>query len=172
VAQLRIKPLPAPGFEQRIRKYIDTLSIIDTHEHLVGPEMLGNSFFLDFSLLLLQNGYDDLISAGMPDTLYDELFNEELTPASKWKIIEPWWQNSFNTSFNRIILYGMKHLYGIDSLNASTVGPLSDKIKKAYETNWFDRILIDSCRIRYLIKDGNYMPGKDNYVKYVKRFDN
>ncbi len=171
-AQLRIKPLPVPGFEQRIRKYIDTLSIIDTHEHLVGPEMLSNGFFLDFSLLLLQNGYDDLISAGMPDTLYDELFNEELPPASKWKIIEPWWQNSFNTSFNRIILYGIKHLYGIDGLNASTVGPLSDKIKKAYETNWFDRILLDSCRIRYLIKDGNYMPGKDNYVKYVKRFDN
>lgn len=74
-AQLQIKPPPDQGFESRIRKYIDTLSIIDTHEHLVGPEMLADGFFLDFSLLLLQNGYDDLISAGMPDTLYDKLFN-------------------------------------------------------------------------------------------------
>lgn len=171
-AQLRVKPLQVPDFGQRIRDYIDTLHIIDTHEHLVGPEMLNNGFFLDFSLLFLQNGYDDLISAGMPDTLYDELFNEELPVLEKWKIIEPWWQNSFNTSFNRIILYSMKHLYGIDDLNASTVGPLSEKIRQAYETNWFDRILLDSCRIRYLIKDGNYMPGKDVYVKYVKRFDN
>lgn len=171
-AQLQVKALPLPGFDLRIRKYIDTLSIIDTHEHLVGPEMLSNGFFLDFSLLLLQNGYDDLISAGMPDTLYDKLFNEELPSSEKWNIIDPWWQNSFNTSFNRIILYGIKHLYGIDDLNASTVGPLSEKIRQAYETNWFDRILLDSCRIKYLIKDGNYMPGKDVYVKYVKRFDN
>ena len=70
-AQLQIKSLPEPGFDSRIREYIDTLSIIDTHEHLLGPELLKDGFFLDFSLLLLQNGYDDLISAGMPDTLYD-----------------------------------------------------------------------------------------------------
>ena len=170
-AQLQIKPPPVQGFERRIREYIDTLNIIDTHEHLVGPEMLNGGFFLDFSLLLLQNGYDDLISAGMPDTLYDKLFNEELQPSAKWEIVEPWWQNSFNTSFNRIILYGIRRLYGIDDLNASTVGPLSEKIRKAYETNWFDRILLDSCRIKYLIKDGNHMPGRDVYVKYVKRFD-
>ena len=170
-AQLQIKPPPDQGFESRIRKYIDTLSIIDTHEHLVGPEMLADGFFLDFSLLLLQNGYDDLISAGMPDTLYDKLFNEEIQPSVKWEIVEPWWENSFNTSFNRIILYGIRHLYGIDDLNASTVVPLSEKIRKAYETNWFDRILLDSCRIKYLIKDGNYMPGRDVYVKYEKRFD-
>ena len=50
--QLQIKPPPDQGFEKRIRKYIDTLSIIDTHEHLVGPEMLADGFFLDFSLLL------------------------------------------------------------------------------------------------------------------------
>ncbi len=171
-AQLQIKSLPEPGFDSRIREYIDTLSIIDTHEHLLGPELLKDGFFLDFSLLLLQNGYDDLISAGMPDTLYDELFNEELSPMTKWKIIEPWWQNSFNTSFNRIILYGIKHLYGIDDLNASTIVPLSEKIRNAYETNWFDRILRDSCHISYLISDGNFIPGRESYVRYVKRFDN
>jgi len=56
-------------------------------------------------------------------------------------------------------------------LNESTVAPLSDKIKKAYETDWFDRIIRDSCRIDYVIQDGYYMPGKDSYFRYAKRFD-
>ena len=132
---------PVPGFETRIRKYIDSLRIIDTHEHLIGPEMLRESFFLDFSLLFMQNGYDDLVSAGMPDTLFDVIFNEPLTPVRKWQIMEPYWKNSFNTSFNRMILYSIRNLYGIEELNESTVGPLSEKIKKAYETDWFDIIL-------------------------------
>jgi len=170
-AQQNIHLLPVQGYESRIRDYIDSLEIIDTHEHLLGPELVKNGFFLDFSLLFMQNGYDDLVSAGMPASSYEPFFNELLTPEKKWEIIEPYWNNSFNTSFNRIILYGIRNLYGISELNASTVGPLSEKIKKAYESDWFDRILLDSCRIRYIIKDGNYMPGRDEYVRYAKRFD-
>lgn len=159
------------GYEYQIRNYVDSLMIIDTHEHLINPEIINNSYFLDFSLLFLQNGYDDLLSAGMPDSLYNYLFNKPLAPKQKWKLIEPYWNNSFNTSFNRIILRSIKDLYGIDDLNETTVEPLSDKIKKAYSTDWYDRILKDSCRIKYIIKDGNYEPGKDDYFRYAKRFD-
>ncbi len=107
----------------------------------------------------------------MPDTLFDVIFNEPLTPVRKWQIMEPYWKNSFNTSFNRMILYSIRNLYGIEDLNETTVGPLSEKIKKAYETNWFDIILRDSCKIDYIIKDGNNIPGKDGYFRYAKRFD-
>lgn len=170
-AQQNIHLLPDQGYESRIRDYVNSLEIIDTHEHLLGPELVKNGFFLDFSLLFMQNGYDDLVSAGMPSSSYEPFFNESLSPEKKWEIIEPYWNKSFNTSFNRTILYGIRNLYGISELNALTVGPLSEKIKKAYESDWFDRILLDSCRIRYIIKDGNYMPGRDEYVRYIKRFD-
>jgi uncharacterized protein len=170
-AQKNSSIMPVSGFDDRIRNCLDTITVIDTHEHLIGPEMLKDTYFLDFSLLFMQNGYDDLVSAGMPDTLYDDIFNHSTDPVTKWKIIEPYWNNSFNTSFNRMILYSARKFYGINELNASTIGPLSDKIRKAYESNWFDQIIRDSCRIKYLIKDGNYMPGKDDYVKYEKRFD-
>lgn len=170
-AQKFLHNIPAPGFENRIINYIDTIRIIDTHEHLIGPEMLTDSYFLDFSLLFMQNGYDDLVSAGMPDTLFNSIFNSHLEPVSKWKIIEPYWNNSFNTSFNRMIIQSASTFYGINELNESTVGPLSEKIRKAYETDWFDRIIRDSCRIDFIIKDGNYMPGKDGFIRYEKRFD-
>lgn len=170
-AQQYAHPSATPGYESRISNYIDSLRVIDTHEHLFTTEILKGSSFLDFMLLFQQNGYDDLISAGMPDSLFDRLFNETLTPEKKWDLIEPYWNNSFNTSFNRIILRGISRLYDIDALNENSVGALSEKISLAYSTDWFDRILRDSCKIDYIIQDGYYMPGKDDYFRYAKRFD-
>lgn len=160
-----------PGFENRIRNYVDSLRIVDTHEHLFTPDILKGSNFLDFMMLFQQNGYDDLVSAGMPDTLFDKLFNEPLAPGEKWNLIEPYWNNSFNTSFSRVILQGIRQLYGIEGLNEYTVSAVSEKIQKAYSTDWFDRLLRDSCNIDYIIQDGYYMPGRDDYFRYAKRFD-
>ena len=162
---------PNAGYEKRIREYIDTLRIIDNHEHLLPPEILKESSFFDFMSLFQQYGYDYLISAGMPPDNFNSLFNEPLSPQKKWKIIEPYWKRTFNTSINRVILLGMRHLYGYSYLNENTVGPLSEKIRNAYNTDWFDRILRDSCRIDYVIQDGLYMQGKDDYFRYAKRFD-
>ncbi|MFZ0280278.1 MAG: hypothetical protein WAL29_01405, partial [Bacteroidales bacterium] len=171
IAQETTVHLLQPGYENRIRNYVDSLEVIDTHEHLFTPEIIKGSYFLDFMLLFQQNGFDDLKSAGLPDSLFNRLFNEPLTPAQKWILIEPYWKNTFNTSFNRVILKGVKDLYNIDNLSLNTVGPLSEKIKKAYSTNWFDEIIRDSCHIKYVIQDGYYMPGKDDYFRYVRRFD-
>ena len=170
-AQVPYNPSLVPGYETRIRNYVDSLRVIDTHEHLFDPDLLKETFLLDFMLLFQQNGYDDLKSAGLPDSLFDPLINEPTTPRQKWKLIEPYWKNSFNTSFNRIILSGIKNLYGINGLNESTVGPLSDKIKKAYQTDWFDRILRDSCRIDYVLQDGFDLPGREEYFRHTRRFD-
>ena len=162
---------PAPGYALRIKEYVDSLRIIDTHEHLFDPALLMKSFSFDFMLLFHQNGYDDLRSAGLPDSLFDPLFNEEHSPIIKWKLIEPYWSNSFNTSFHRIILNGIRKLYGIDGLNESSVDLLSQRIKEVYRTDWFTRILRDSCRIDYVIQDGFELPREYQFIRYAKRFD-
>jgi len=162
---------PSPGFESRLKNYVDSLRVIDNHEHLFDPAIIRGSSFQDFMLLFQQNGYDDLISAGMPGSLFDKLYNEDATPLQKWKIIEPYWKNSFNTSFSRIIIQGIEGLYNIDDLNESTVTRLSEKIKNVYITNWMDRLLKDSCKIDFVIQDGYSLPGKDSYARYARRFE-
>lgn len=161
-----------PKLERRMSGYIDSLRVIDTHEHLFTPEIVNGSNFSDHMLLFQQNGYDDLVSSNMPHELFDSLYNEPLSPEQKWKIIEPYYRNTFNTSYIRIILTGIDRLYGIRELNEHTVKPLAGEIKKTYSTGRFDRILRDSCRIDYVIQDGFYMEGKDDYFRYARRFDN
>lgn len=165
------KSNPVEGYERRIRNYVDSLRIIDTHEHLFPPEIINGSNFNDFMLLFQQNGYDDLRLAGLPKSLFDPLYNEPLPPVAKWNYIEPYWRNTFNTSFSRIILQGIKRLYNIDGLDRSTVTGLSDKIRTVYKNGWMDRILRDSCRIDYVIQDGYQFANNPDYIRYARRFE-
>jgi hypothetical protein len=159
-----------PGYEQRIKDYIDTLKIFDTHEHLFNPEQLKKTNFLDFTMLLQPNSYDDLISSGMSDTVFKQLFNDPLTPLEKWRIIEPFWGKSFNTTYNRVLLQAIRDLYGTNDLNENTVETLSTRIKKAYEGDWYTHVFKDLCRIDYILQDGEKISLNNGSIRYVKRF--
>ena len=34
-AQIQVRPLPQPGYEERIRQAVENIRLIDTHEHLM-----------------------------------------------------------------------------------------------------------------------------------------
>jgi hypothetical protein len=161
---------PSSGYENRIRNYIDSLRIVDTHEHFFEAEDLRKTNFLDFTLLLFQNSWDDLRSAGMPDTVYDYLFNKPLPAHEKWKIIEPWWSRTFNTSSNRVITRAVKEIYGISILNDSTVDLLSVKMKEVYGTAWFNHVLNDICRFDFVLQESDNLGDKSSFVRYTQKF--
>jgi len=168
--QAFLKSSPLGGFEQRITQYIDTLRIVDTHEHFTSPGLLKKSYFMDFTLLLYNYNINDLRSAGLPDSLFDPLFNQSLSPRQKWRLIEPYWKLSFNTASNRVALIAARELYGIYDLNDQTVDELSSKIRKNYSNDWFNKVLREHCRIDYVILDGNDPDIKEDYIKHVRRF--
>lgn len=161
---------PLPGYEQRIRDYINNLRIVDTHEHMFHPEKLKNTYFLDFTLMLHQNGYDDLVSAGMPDSIYNMIFNSPRTPAEKWRLIEPWWKNSFNTASHKVIMVAAKNMYGMNELNDSTVSELSGLMRQAYNGDWFNYMLQEVCRFDYVIQESEALGENRKYIKYTEKF--
>lgn len=170
-AQVPFIQSPSPGYEERIREHIDTLTVFDTHEHLIDPEMLKKAGFLDFAMLLLENSYNDLISAGMPDTLFNRIFSPGLPPLEKWKTIEPYWKGAFNTANNRILLRAIRDLYGISEFDTSSVLTLSSVMKNLYGDRWFDQVMKSKCKIDFVIMDGPRFSTKREYVRYAQRFD-
>ncbi len=163
-------PGPQPGFEDRIKDYIDSLRVFDTHEHLYDPVLTNKSGIVDFTVLLLENGFNDLVSSGMPDSLFEYIYDNKVSPSAKWSVIEPYWENASNTASNKIIMTAIRDLYGINDLNASTVIELSKRMKASYNYPWFDDVIINKCRIDYVIQDVDVLYHKPPYARYTNRF--
>lgn len=171
-AQVRIYPPAKDGYEKRIRNYIDSMRVVDTHEHLMNPAGIAKSVMCDFTLLLHHYADDDIKSAGMKKAVFDGMLSDTtLTVMQKWNMIKPYWENSTNTAYNRVVLLTIKELFGIDKLDETTVEELSAKIKKAYKTDWFDYVIEEKCKADFVIVDGNDRSyGDPAKFRYVQRF--
>jgi hypothetical protein len=89
----------------------------------------------------------------------------------KWGILKPYWEKSFNTSYNRAVLLTADSLFGIKNLDETTVTELSKKIKKAYQSDWYNTILKEKCNIGFLINDGTDRSfGDSSMMRYTQHF--
>jgi predicted TIM-barrel fold metal-dependent hydrolase len=110
-----------------------------------------------------------MVSSGMPDSVYNQLFNSDLAPLDKWEIVEPYWEKTFNTSSNRVILNAARDLYKIDELNDSTVVLLSSRMKEAYNGDWFNHVLKDLCRFDYVMQESDFVGVNSDFVRYTDK---
>ncbi len=170
--QVTLMPEPVPGFERRIRNCVDTLPVVDTHEHLVNPAGIVRSGMFDFMLLFHQYADDDIKSAGMSKPLFAALLTDSLSVTGKWRVMKPFYEASFNTAYNRVTMLTAEKLFGISELDDNSVVVLSDKIKAAYQGDWYTHILRDKCRIDYLINDDTDRSfGDPGMFRYTGRFN-
>ncbi|NQT27745.1 amidohydrolase family protein [candidate division KSB1 bacterium] len=170
-AQIQVRELPEPGFEERIREYVNDLWIVDTHEHLAKEEGMLERSDLDFTLLWNHYAKDDLISSGMGSAVYSMVKNPEISVADRWEIFKPFWEASRNTGYNRMCLVVMEGLFGILDLNDDTVVELSEQIQAAYMPGWYRNVLKEKAHIEVAILDvGRRETDPDMFV-HVERFD-
>jgi len=174
LAQVRIKPLPEPGYEQRIRDFVDRMKVVDTHEHLPNPADIPRGS--DFTRLFRTYPHWDLASGKMQSGSPLSLLNVSMTPAEKWEILRPFWEGSFNTAFNRMVLLAADRLYGVKNLDASTVEELSARMNAVYRDpiDWYNRVIRDQCGIEYIINDWRREErhfGDRSMFRFVRRFD-
>ncbi len=173
-AQVQVVSKPAPGYEQRIRDYVNNMRIVDTHEHLQNPSNYKNSGMKDFTLLFHHYSEADIRSGGMPKELVRKILKDSLTVIQKWNIFKPYWENTANTAYNRAVMLTIQKLFGINELNDKTVEDLSNKIKNAYQSpdNWYLEVLKDKCKIDYIVYDAKSINYGDPAMNRVaRRFD-
>jgi uncharacterized protein len=176
VAQVRVEPLAQPGYEKRIKDFVANVMVVDTHEHLLNPAGFDKSM-LDFMLLFRHYAAGDFQSVGFKREKFNQLLTDSLPLRKKWHILENYWERTSNTAYNRAILLAAKELFGIEKIDETTVEELSEKIRKAYEKDWYTEVLKKRCRIEYVIEDypfadwENRSLGDPEMYKYVKKFD-
>ncbi|MGC9353574.1 MAG: amidohydrolase family protein [Mariniphaga sp.] len=150
---------------------LDTLPVVDTHEHLASINSLSKSKTLDFMWLFHQYADDDIKAAGMSKPQFFQLMSDSMIVSEKWEILQPYYEASFNTAYNRVTLLSVNHLFRVKEFNEKTVHLLTDKLREVNQIDWYNTVLRDRCNIQFVINDSRPIPGNPDFFRYTTRFD-
>jgi uncharacterized protein len=135
------------GAYKELLYYINTLDIIDTHEHLPSNEEDRDKETDVLTEYLSQYFNRDLLSAGLAKTDYTKIIEEKFPIMEKWKIVEPYWEVSKYTGYGRALNIAVRDLYGIDKIDRSTIEELNKKFLETLKPGYFKEILKNRCKI-------------------------
>lgn len=132
---------------EELYKFIDELSIIDTHEHLPLREELRNKDADVFQEYLSHYISTDLISAGLSQEQYRQVMDGDLPIMTRWKILEPYWDCVQFTGYARALQIAVRDLYGIPHIGRDTIEELNEKFRASIYPGRFREVLHDKCKI-------------------------
>ncbi len=147
--------------------HIQSLKIIDTHEHL--PFESERSKETDVLAEWLTHYFScDLVSAGLSDGDLSTVRDSSIDLKKRWKIVEPCWHAAESTGYGRVLALTAKDIYGIDEINSRTIGQLDDSFKKARAKGGHYRfVLQDKSGIALSICCGMYEPYQETKDPFV-----
>jgi len=153
-------PPQATDVRKQIFAKVWSTPLIDTHEHLydethrLQPDAKG-----DWTSVL--SGYlgSDLLSAGMPQDVFDKFYGDPLPPVEKWKLLEPYWPAVKNTGYGRAACISLQQLYGVDDLSAAMVERVQAGYGETVRPGFYQRVLcelsnIESCQVNSFVSGG------------------
>lgn len=132
--------------KEKILKEIESIKVIDAHEHLA-PEEERLKKKLDIFALFSHYTKGDLMRAGMGENEYNSLFNQDIPLEERWKKFYPYWKKIKFTSYSRSVLYTLKKFYGYDDLNENNYREISEKIQERNKEGIYREVLRETCNI-------------------------
>jgi uncharacterized protein len=155
--------MPSHELYNRLKDEIDSVPVVDSHEHLYLPEEDYLKMGCDFAHLLMQYNIDDLVSAGMPITNFKE-FQESMgfvlrnggAPMSleeKWRHIAPYWEMVRDTGYGRGARHTMAKFCGADDLSDATYKGISERLAAQMKPGAYRRFLKDACGFTAILDD-------------------
>ena len=143
---------PDQAVRKRIGDEVNRIRIVDTHEHL-SPEKLRTERVLSL-FTSLHYAVSDMWADGLGRELADSLFADtNATLAEKWQLMAPFWENTRNTTYHRVLVDAFRDLYGIEDVNRDTYEELSRRIQEANQPGWYRTVLKERAGIDLSICD-------------------
>jgi predicted TIM-barrel fold metal-dependent hydrolase len=148
------------AISETILQQVNRTPFVDTHEHLFEETKRlaaldpGYTDELppgapDFGLLFRNYANADLESAGMERKSIDRLFEYNLSPADKWKLLDPWYQKTRHTGYMQAIRETIRILYHEDDLRADNVESISSRIRDSISPGYYKKILLENALVEY-----------------------
>jgi len=143
----------ANSSDAAIRKAVDEIVLIDTHEHLVSEEDRVAQDVDALSTLFRQYASSDLVSSGMKREELQTIVDAKTSLEERWRIFSPFWENIKHTGYARALDIAARDLYGIDGIEEGTYLKLSRKMKELNRPGLYKWVLKDKARIERCILD-------------------
>jgi len=159
---------------QTIRKAVDGVGIVDTHEHLLQEKERTAKKADLFETFLSHYASSDLVSSGMSQEELDKVRNVTLPLEDRWEIFKPFWARIQNTGYVRAINIAVKDLYGVSGVSEDTYKDLALKMEQANKPGIYQWILKEKSGIDVSILDSLSVPLEEVDRKFfapVTRFD-
>jgi predicted TIM-barrel fold metal-dependent hydrolase len=131
---------------------IESISLIDTHEHLMSEESRLNQS-IDLFYWFSHYASSDLVSAGMSEDTLEKLRDPEWPLDERWREFAPIWQEVRTTAYGRALLVAARDLFEVKDITEATYEELSKKIRDSNRTGWYEYVLKERANIDVAILD-------------------
>ena len=142
---------PSPLFDLML-KLVNSIPVIDCHEHLTGPE--ARPPYKEPIASLIQ-GYilSDLQSSsfGIPSKQFNRLQDPDVTTDEKWPLFERLWRAVEFTAYARVTKIILKQVYGQTEMTRAALEVVAEHLSEQDEDSYFRTI--DESGIEVMLVD-------------------
>ena len=144
-----------------IREHVDSLHIVDTHEHLPknNADWAACAKSPRWDILSEYLGHymnSDLRSAGLPAAALEKAKRADTPVEDRWAIVEPYWNAARHTGYARALDLAVRDLHGLPGLNRDTIAEANKKFKASAEhPDWYAHVFKEKSKIKTSILDCN-----------------
>ena len=142
--------------QERLREYVFSLDIVDTHEHVPGREKARPMQNDVLSEYLIHYFSCDLVSAGLTPAQLEAARDPAGPLRKRWKLVEPYWEAARNTGYGRALDITARDLYGLERIDGKTIGPLNEAFCAARAAGGtYENVLKNKSKILLSILDSD-----------------
>ncbi|MBM7567220.1 amidohydrolase family protein [Paenibacillus sacheonensis] len=124
-----------------LRAYLDTVPVINTHDHHIGS---GGKVTNPFGLYLGYLHSDLDVASGLEDRAFARLMNNGDAPiGQKWEAFAKVLPKVKHTAYYRYFMAGLTHCWGVTELTESNFRMLMERSSER-DTVWHDRIMAEA----------------------------
>lgn len=153
-----------------IKKIVDSVKIVDTHEHLMKETDRLSMSADPLSIFLPHYLSSDLVSSGMTMDELNRIRTTQTPLEERWQSFFPYWEKVENTGYAQAIKIAVRDLYGIESFDSKTWKPLREAMEKRKKTGLHRWVLKTRGGIDVSINDVSTTEVDEGQVPVI-RFD-
>ena len=141
---------PSGKFEQ-LHNRISSLPVIDTHEHMVGPQF-HVPIHEPITALTLDYLQNDIISSGVEDEIIQMIQDPEVSTEKKWPVFEPIWKKVEYTANAWITKLIMQDFFHEEEMSLAALKRISEQLSNFQdETSYYS--MLKKAGIQLIISD-------------------